>query len=66
MQQDERAAMVAEIAHYRELLSGTLDPAELQTLETIIARLEGKLAAFDRASPPGASSAPTIPPPLNR
>ena len=66
MEQDERAAMVAEIAHYLELLSGTLDPVELQALETIIARLKGKLAAFDRASPSGASSAPTISPPLNR
>jgi len=66
MEHDERAATVVEITRYRERLSGTLDPAELQTLEYIIARLERKLAAMDRASPSGASTAPAIPPPLDR
>jgi hypothetical protein len=55
MDQDERAAIVASLRHYNELLSGTLDLIRLAALEHLIGRPERDLAAMDRVSPPGMS-----------
>jgi hypothetical protein len=52
MDEDERKALVADITHHRELLSGTLDPGKLAGLEFLIRRLEGKLTAAGFPLPP--------------
>jgi hypothetical protein len=58
MEQDERAALMADLRRYKELLSGTLDPAKIAGLEHVIDRLEAKLAFMNRSSLPNTSSAP--------
>jgi hypothetical protein len=66
MDQDERAAIVASLRRYNEMLSGTLDPIKLEALELIIGRLERELAAMDRASPPIRSPDLVVPRPAYR
>jgi hypothetical protein len=51
MDEDERKALMDDITHHRELLSGTLDPATLVGLEYLIRRLEGKVVAAGFAIP---------------
>ena len=66
MDQDERAAIVASLRRYTEMLSGTLDPIKIEPLELIIGRLEREPAAIDRASPPNRSDDLVVPRPLHR
>jgi hypothetical protein len=50
MSEDERKAVLANLARYRDLLSGTLDPMTLAGYEYLIKQCDEKLAAMDRAS----------------
>jgi hypothetical protein len=60
MDEEERADIMADLIHYRELLSGALDQKKLTALEYIIGHLEKKLAAIGPPSPANPLSTPAV------
>ena len=59
MPADDRAAVMAELRLYKELLGGTLDPVKVGALGYLIRNLEAKLAAMGPPSSANISSDPT-------
>ena len=58
MPADDRAAVMAELRLYKELVGGTLDPVKVGALGYLIRHLEAKLAAMGQPSSASMSSDP--------